>query len=226
MAAHTTTRRSSIRKTSPRPAKQAMKLIPPEPVTKGERTRTALVEAGHKLFISQGYHGTSMREIADEAGLALGGIYNHFGSKEDIFVAMLSERHPFLAVLPALQVAQGNTVEELVRDAADRMVKQLSQDDTFLNMMFVELVEFDGKHIPQMFQAFFPSLMEFAQRFQQVRGPLRDIPLPIILRAFIGLFFSYFITDLIIGSQLPLEMKDKAFDYFVDIYLHGILAKG
>ena len=37
---------------------------------------------------------------------------------------------------------------------------------------------------------------------------------------------EYFITDLIIGSQLPPEMRDKAFDYFVDIYLHGILAKG
>lgn len=217
----------TISKQSTQSSKSVMQPTPPEePVTKGRRTRATLIKAGHKLFINQGYHGTSMREIADEAGLALGGIYNHFGSKEDIFVAMLMERHPFLAVLPALQEAQGKTVEELVRDAADRMVKQLSQDDTFLNMMFVELVEFKGKHIPQMFQAFFPPLMEFAQRFQQVRGPLREIPSPIILRAFIGLFFSYFITDLIIGSQLPLEMKDKAFDYFVDIYLHGILAKG
>lgn len=193
--------------------------------TKGDRTRAALVEAGRKLFISQGYHGTSMREIADEAGLALGGIYNHFSSKEEIFVAILIERHPFLAVLPALQAAQGQTVEELVRDAASRMITKLGADDTFLNMMFIELVEFDAKHIPQMFREFFPPLMAFAQRFQQVQGPLRDVPLPVILRAFIGLFFSYFITDLIIGSQLPPEMRDKAFDYFVDIYLHGILAK-
>jgi AcrR family transcriptional regulator len=165
-------------------SKSVMQLTPPEePVTKGGRTRAALVEAGHKLFISQGYHGTSMREIADEAGLALGGIYNHFDSKEDIFVAMLMERHPFLAVLPALQAAQGQTVEELVRDAASHMIGELGKDDTFLNMMFIELVEFNGKHIPQMFQAFFPALMEFAQRLQQVRGPLRDIPLPVILRA-------------------------------------------
>jgi AcrR family transcriptional regulator len=217
----------TINKRSTKSAKSVMRLTPPEePATKGGRTRAALVEAGRKLFISQGYHGTSMREIADEAGLALGGIYNHFGSKEDIFVAMLMERHPFLAVLPALRAAQGQTVEEIVRDAASHMIEELSKDDTFLNMMFIELVEFNGKHIPQMFQAFFPPLLEFAQRFQQVRGPLRDIPLPIVLRAFIGLFFSFFITDLIIGSQLPREMKDKSFDYFVDIYLHGILAKG
>ena len=56
-----------------------------------------------------------------------------------------------------------------------------------------------------------------------MRGPLRNIPLPIVLRSFLGLFFSYFITDLLIGSQLPAEMKANAFDYFIDIYLHGVL---
>ncbi len=220
-------KRSGTKKTSTKLRKPVMRLTPPdEPVTKGERTRAVLVEAGRKLFLSKGYHGTSMREIADEAGLALGGIYNHFSSKEDIFVAILTERHPFLIVLPALQTAQGETVEELIRDAATCLIEQLSQDNTFLNLMLVELIEFEAKHIPMMFQAFFPRLMEFAQRFRQVRGPLRDIPLPIILRAFIGLFFSYVITDLIMGSQLPSVMQEKAFDYFVDIYLHGILAEG
>jgi AcrR family transcriptional regulator len=218
--------KARTKKPTARLRKPVRQLTPPEePATKGERTHAAIVTAGHKLFISQGFHGTSMRQIANEAGLALGGIYNHFRSKEDIFVAILNERHPFLSVLPALQIAQGETVEALIGDAASRLIVQLSRDNTFLNLMLVELVEFKAKHIPMMFQAFFPPLMEFAQRLPHVRGPLRDIPLPVILRAFIGLFFSYVITDLIIGSQLQPSMKDKAFDYFVDIYLHGILAE-
>jgi len=136
---------------------------------------------------------------------------------------VLMERHPFLVVMPALQAAQGETVEDLVRDAARRMIAELSQNQEFLNLMFIELVEFEARHIPQMFETFFPPLMAFAGQFQQVSGPLRDIPLPIVLRSFLGLFFSYFITDLLIGSQLPVEMKAGAFDYFIDIYLHGIL---
>ena len=76
-----------------------------------------------------------------------------------------------------------------------------------------------------LFEMFFPPLMEFAQRFQTARGPLRDIPLPIVLRSFLGLFFSYFITDLIMGSQMPAVMQAGAFDHFVDIYLHGVLAE-
>jgi AcrR family transcriptional regulator len=195
-----------------------------EPATKGERTRAALLDAARRLFVRNGYHGTSMRQIADEAGLALGGIYNHFGKKEDIFVGVLMERHPFLVVMPALQAAQGQSVETLLRDAAQRMLAELSQNQDFLNLMFIELVEFEAKHIPALFEVFFPPLMQFAQQLEAARGPLRDIPLPIVLRSFLGLFFSYFITDLIMGSQMPEMMKAGAFDHFIDIYLHGILA--
>ncbi len=67
--------------------------------------------------------------------------------------------------------------------------------------------------------------MEFVQRFQQVDGVLRPLPLPVILRSFLGLFFSYVMTNRLVGSQLPASARTGAFDHFVDIYLHGILAK-
>lgn len=213
-------RSTSTRTTSPK-----VSITPPaKSITKGERTRAELLDAAKRLFVANGYHGTSIRQIATEAGLALGGIYNHFGNKEDIFVGVLMERHPFLVVMPALQAAQGETVETLLRDAAGRMLTELGQNQEFLNLMFIELVEFEAKHVPQLFDTFFPSLMQFAQQLETARGPLRDIPLPLVLRSFLGLFFSYFITDLIMGSQMPVVMRTGAFDHFIDIYLHGILA--
>jgi hypothetical protein len=58
-------------------------------------------------------------------------------------------------------------------------------------------------------------------------GGLRpDLPLPVILRSFIGLFFSYVITDMLIGKQLPMGSAPDVFENFVSIYLHGILGKG
>jgi len=194
-----------------------------EGATKGERTRAAIIDAGHRLFLRQGYSATSMRQIADEAGLALGAAYNHFRGKEDIFVAILEERHPLLQILPAMQAAQGDTVEALVRDVAARMVEILEQRPDTFNLMYTELVEFKGKHAPRLFNLFFPQVMEFAQRLSQTRGSLRPIPLPTLLRSFFGLFFSYFLTEKFIGSQLPPKLREGAFDHFVDIYLHGIL---
>jgi len=205
------------------PKRAARRRIVRKRLPKSERTRQAIVDAGYRLFLNKGYHATSMREIADEVGLSLGAAYNHFHGKEDIFVSILKERHPFLQIVPVMQAARGDTVESLVHDAAARMVEILEQRQDVLNLMFVELVEFEGKHVSELFELFFPPLIEFAQRFAQARGPLRPIPLPILLRAFIGLFFSYFITEKLIGSQLPSKMKEGAFDHFVDVYLHGIV---
>ena len=196
-----------------------------ESLPRGERTRAEILQAASQLFIEKGYHGTSMRAIASQAGIALGNIYNHFPNKEELFIQVLLVRHPFYEVLPAIVAAQGETTEEFVRDAAQRMVAQFDERLEFLNLLFIELVEFKGEHIPQIFQMLFPQVLAFAERFTQGRQELRPLPLPIIVRAFIGLFFSYALTELIINRNLPPEMQEDAMDEFVTIYLHGILVK-
>lgn len=196
-----------------------------ESLPRGERTRAEILQAASQLFIEKGYHGTSMRAIASQAGIALGNIYNHYPNKEELFIQVLLARHPFYEVFPAIMAAQGETTEAFVRDTARRMVAQFDERLEFLNLLFIELVEFKGEHIPQIFQMLFPQVLAFAERFTQGRQELRPLPLPIIVRAFIGLFFSYALTELIINRNLPLEMQEDAMDDFVTIYLHGILVK-
>jgi len=53
------------------------------------RTRAYLLEAAATLFTWKGYEGTSVEEIAEEAGYTKGALYTHFESKEDLFVALL-----------------------------------------------------------------------------------------------------------------------------------------
>ncbi len=196
-----------------------------EVIARGERTRTDILQAAHLLFLRYGYHGTSTRQIASEAGIALGSIYNHFGSKEDIYIAVLIDYHPLFVVLPSMKDARGDSFEAFVRDAAERMVSGIDDRLDFLNLVFIELVEFKGKHLPTIVQKILPSLMEFYQRFGESAGELRPIPLPMMARAFLGLFFSYIMTDLILSNQVPPDFQSGAFDYFIEIFLHGILAE-
>ena len=72
--------------------------------TKGKQTRQGILSAAYDLIIRQGYAATSMRQIAERSGLALGGIYNHFSSKEEVFRSILQERHPILQMIPLLYV--------------------------------------------------------------------------------------------------------------------------
>jgi len=54
---------------------------------KGERTRRRIVERSAPVFNTLGYSGTSMSRLLEETGLKKGGIYNHFGSKEELSLA-------------------------------------------------------------------------------------------------------------------------------------------
>jgi len=193
-------------------------------LSKGERSRDMIEDAAYELFLEQGFHATSMRQIAQRSGLAVGGIYNHFSSKDEIFRFVLLRRHPFRQVVPMLLAAPGDTPEVLFRSLAQTLVRELEQRPDVLKLMFIEIVEFNGQNIPYLFKAFLPQIQPLVERFQFSSNSLRNIPSLVMVRAFIGLFFSFFITKYLIGPMMPPQMQENAFDHFVEIYLHGILA--
>ena len=188
--------------------------------------REAILQSAHQLFVQQGYHGTSMRQIADLAGVSLGGLYNHFPSgKEAIFEADFIENHPFREIMPTLLTVQGDNLENFVRNAARLLFASLQDRTDYLNLMFIEIVEFRSVHVSKLFNLLFPMGVEIAQRMQNIgRDNLRPIPALVLLRSFLSLFFSYYITDLIIAPASPPEFQEGAMYYFIEIYLHGILA--
>jgi TetR/AcrR family transcriptional repressor of nem operon len=47
-----------------------------------QNTRSAVLEAGMKLFIERGYSACGVKDITDAAGVPKGSFYNHFKSKE------------------------------------------------------------------------------------------------------------------------------------------------
>ncbi|MEX2236147.1 MAG: helix-turn-helix domain-containing protein [Dehalococcoidia bacterium] len=60
-------------------------------LTKGERTREAILLAGRAVFGRDGYGRARMSDIAQEAGLSQGAIYRYFRNKDDVFRAVLGD---------------------------------------------------------------------------------------------------------------------------------------
>ncbi len=62
-----------------------------------QHTRDLLLDAAEKLFAERGLGGASLEDIADAAGYTRGAIYAHFGSKEELFLAVIErQRQRFL----------------------------------------------------------------------------------------------------------------------------------
>jgi len=64
-----------------------------------DKTRAAIIDAALKLFANKGYHGTSIAEIAKEAGISKGLAYNYFNSKQDLVEAVIELLENFVAGL-------------------------------------------------------------------------------------------------------------------------------
>ena len=194
-------------------------------IDRREHTRSMILQSAHDLFIEQGYHGTSMRQIASAAHIALGGLYNHFANKEKVFEAVFLSFHPYHEVLPLISAAKGPNLELLVQDAIRRMAQVVDGRPDFMNLMFIELVEFKSVHARQLFTYLFPQGMQIQQQLvESYPEQMRSIPAPMVVRTFLGLFFGYYLTDTVLAPAAPSEFRQDAMKYFVDIYLHGILA--
>ena len=56
------------------------------------RNREVVLAAARRVFLARGYAGASLEAIADAAGFSSGVVYSQFGSKADMFFALLERR--------------------------------------------------------------------------------------------------------------------------------------
>ncbi|MBI5288857.1 MAG: TetR/AcrR family transcriptional regulator [Chloroflexi bacterium] len=86
--------------------------------TRSESARTArreeILAAARTVFSRQGFRGTTIADIAEEAGIALGTIYLYFASKEDVFAA-LSEQFNQLIAHALTDVPTSASLDQAVR---------------------------------------------------------------------------------------------------------------
>lgn len=87
---------------------------------KSERTRRSILKAAAKLFKERGYTATTLRDVADEAGMKAGSIYYHFDSKDAIMDQVLDTglRAVYEAVKSAIDECAEETDHSKKIDAA------------------------------------------------------------------------------------------------------------
>jgi AcrR family transcriptional regulator len=88
--------------------KSAMKT---RPTPRAEDTRRKIYEAAMELFREKGFEQTTMRDVAAKAGVALGGAYYYFSSKEAIVLSFYQE------------MQEGSHEEILAAIAAEKKLK-------------------------------------------------------------------------------------------------------
>ncbi len=109
---------------------------------KQARTRAELIATAAEVFARRGYNGSSVEEIAEQAGYSHGAVYSNFDGKADLFLAVfedyMAERARELAATQA-ELPDDAPLEARARALADQWMERLGRDraSVVLHMEFI-----------------------------------------------------------------------------------------
>lgn len=138
-----------------------------------KETRELLLKAAETIFVRDGYEGAELGEIAAIAGRTKGAIYNHFASKEDIFLALFEERSNAFRAQMEENLGRSSGREQTIAIFRDFCLSML-QNRTF-GMLLLEFKLFAIRHpaalerFQKHYQDFLPPNQE--KRLVQFLGP-------------------------------------------------------
>lgn len=96
--------------------------------------REEILAAARRVFAQRGFRGTTIADIADEAGIALGTIYLYFASKQDVFVA-LSEEFNGLIVAALTDVPPAVSLDETIRQRVDNVFRTCGENRDLVRLV-------------------------------------------------------------------------------------------
>ena len=103
---------------------------------KAEDTRTRILNAALALFRRKGFEQTTMREIAEEAGVSLGNAYYYFESKETLVMAFYERAHMELPSHVRAAVVPATGLEEQLTAIINAKLAYFAPNRAFLGALF------------------------------------------------------------------------------------------
>lgn len=181
---------------------------------RSERSRTQILAAALRLFSSQGYRGTNMREIAEAAGVSTGNVYHQFKDKEALFQTLLNDfaLHQASADYPFNKaIAEGAFPDDLDR-LANAIRESLEQTRAQAMLVYVDVIEFDGRHLQQFYENLTTRFEQFLQTDlgRRASGQFRAGVSPLTAMLFVTRFlFKYFEAEVLFGVPNPYRRSSR-----------------
>jgi len=175
-----------------------------------QQRQEQILDAALQVFSRLGFDRATIPEIASEAGVAVGTIYNYYESKRDLLVAIAKKNviDPFTAIAQQLQsVDDPSLVTALMKNRLDFGLENMSrflpllmevQRDEELRRMYSERVLLP---VMNMMEKFVASRMK--------EGAFRDVEPAIVTRASGGMVIGFLLLYLIEGEQSPVRNIDR-----------------
>lgn len=175
--------------------------------------RTSILNAAEKLFASQGFEGTSTRQIATEAGANMSMINYYFGSKEGVFMEIMSNRiKGFSLALTSIEAEDLNQLGKLMM-VIDQYTRRILNNIAFHKMMHREL---SLTQRPEMYdklkQAMSGNLMIIERIINEgiAQGEFRPVDVRMVIASIMGTITNVVTSPSKVTAGSKLDIKIPA----------------
>lgn len=181
-----------------------------------------ILEAAVKVFARQGFHQSTVAQIAKEAGVADGTIYLYFKNKDDILVQFFSYRTKQVFDRFRAEVKKADTCLDKLRNLIRRHLTEFQRDRDMAVVYQVETHQINRaaeSQIREMSQMYQDLIAEIVEQGQQEGSIRKDLYVGLVKRFILGA------VDEVINSWLHSEGRYDLVsmaDPMVDLFVRGI----
>lgn len=185
-------------------------------------TRHRILQAAALVFAEQGYTRATTRALAAAAGVNEVTLFRHFGSKKNLFAAVL-QQYGGPALSAELEGLLSGDYRQDLLAVGKLLIQVLWERRDAMRLMLCE-----AAHFPEVQSLMVENprqlRLAMAHYFQQQieRGRVRAFDPEALAQAFIGMFFSYTIGRGILEDEIApaLSIEDLVVQ-FVDLFIDG-----
>jgi AcrR family transcriptional regulator len=189
-----------------------------------------IIEAAARVFASRGYNGTLMADIATEAGIGKGTIYEYFDSKEDLFFAVFEWFVRATETEAKVSIhALGGSASERLEALSDSLMKSWLQ---MLDMFSLVMEFWSASASSQLRERFKRAFREGYSDFRQIvsalirdgmqRGEFRpEVDAESVAAALVGTWDALLLQAWFDDSFDPLNTARR----FMNVLIRGLAAE-
>lgn len=208
------------------------KISPRARKTLTEERRKQILDAASQVFAAKGFERATIADIAKEAGIAEGSIYNYFKNKADLLIAIPRQmvQPPIESVMGLMHAAAAGPIppDQLLPIVAKNMVTIFQQNGHVFRILFTALPTMSpGVRADYLNRVIFYvwDILEAYLRELVEKGILRqDLNPAILTRLFVGMFLPFALLNQLLAPKNPPEFDyDQVIAEAITVFLRGAL---
>ena len=190
------------------------------------QTRDRILNAARRLFASQGFDGTTTRDLAQTAGVAEGTLFRHFANKKAIFIEVATQGWVDILTDLLTELSEMGSYKAVAQVMRHRMWN-MQKNVEIMRVCFME-VQFHPDLRDRIQTEVIDKMTNVTEAFFQTamdKGIYRPMDANLVAKVFLGMFAIAGFSDhtLINPNASPQDMQQMA-EGLADIFLNGVLA--